>query len=190
LELDRVRNGDPTAFRVLVRTTWAGLVGYARRITRSEDLAQDIAQEALVRLWEHRERWGEGSARAVLFRIARNLALDECRKAEVRSRSADAVAAEASAPVPTPEDELRASGLHERVAAAVASLPARRREVFELIRREGLSYREASDVMGVSAQTVANQMRLAMRDLRALLVDVLDQAPPDAGAEDRRTVDG
>lgn len=190
MELDRVKNGDPAAFRALVRTTWGALVGYARRMTRSEDMAQDIAQEALVRLWEHRERWGEGSARAVLFRIARNLALDERRKADVRSRSADAVAAEASAPVPTPEDDLRASGLRERVAAAVASLPTRRREVFELIRREGLSYREVSDVMGVSGQTVANQMRLAMRDLRVLLADVLDQAPAAAGAEDRRALDG
>jgi RNA polymerase sigma-70 factor (ECF subfamily) len=189
LELDRVNKGDRAAFHELVHASWGPLVRYCRRIASSDDAAQDAAQEALVRLWEHRESWSGGSARAVLFRIARNVALDERRRAVVRSRAAATPGLAPGGP-PTPEDELGASGLRDRVVAALDSLPERRREVFELVRRQGLSYREVSGVMGISMQTVANQMSLAMRDLRVLLADALGEAPPAANAGDRRTVDG
>lgn len=188
MELDRISKGDRAAFHALVHASWGPLVRYCRRIAPSEDAAQDAAQEALVRLWEHRESWGAGSARAVLFRIARNVALDERRRDAVRSREAFALPGASGGP-PTPEDELRASGLRDRFAEALESLPERRREVFELVRRQGLSYREVSSVMGVSIQTVANQMSLAMRDLRSLLADALGEVP-SAPDEDRRTVDG
>jgi RNA polymerase sigma-70 factor (ECF subfamily) len=54
-------------------------------------------------------------------------------------------------------------------AAAVTRLPERRREVFRLVREEGLSYQEIAEIMGLSTQTVANHMSLAMADLRAAL---------------------
>jgi RNA polymerase sigma factor (sigma-70 family) len=75
--------------------------------------------------------------------------------------------------VATPLDEAGASELAERISAALASLPARRREVIELARFQGLSYREIADVMGISPQTVANQMTQAMHQLRELLGDRL-----------------
>ena len=54
-------------------------------------------------------------------------------------------------------------------AAAVARLPDRRREVFRLVREEGLSYKDVAELMELSSQTVANHMGLAMADLRTAL---------------------
>ena len=68
-----------------------------------------------------------------------------------------------------PDELLEETLLQEEVAAAIADLPERRREVFVLARFHGLSYQEIADVLGVSQQTVANQMSSALSQLRELL---------------------
>ncbi|MEQ9400673.1 MAG: sigma-70 family RNA polymerase sigma factor [Longimicrobiales bacterium] len=192
LELERIREGDTEALGRLVADAWAPLVRYLEGLTESSEAAQDAAQEALVRLWTHRERWGGGSARAILFRIGRNVALDQGRRAEVRRRffrREGPVLADLRPP--TPSDELRRSEARTRIDEAIASLPPRRREVFGLVRLEGFSYREAADALGVSPQTVANQMSLALRDLRDLLADLAPEAAHGTDApSDRRSHDG
>ncbi len=55
------------------------------------------------------------------------------------------------------------------VMEALSRLPERRREVFVLVRQQGMSYREASAILGLSQQTVANHMSLALADLRRAL---------------------
>jgi RNA polymerase sigma-70 factor (ECF subfamily) len=76
VELERIRSGDSEALGLLLRETWAPLVRYLLTFLDSVEAAEDAAQEAFVRLWEHRERWESGSGRAVVFRIGRNVALD------------------------------------------------------------------------------------------------------------------
>ena len=61
-QLSGIRSGDVEALDLLVREAWAPLVRYLAALVGSEAGAQDAAQEALVRLWEHRERWESGSA--------------------------------------------------------------------------------------------------------------------------------
>ena len=56
--------------------------------------------------------------------------------------------------------------LTDAFEAAVASLPERRREVFELVFQRGLSHAETAAVMGISVPTVANQMSAALRTVR------------------------
>ncbi len=176
MELERIRKGDTEALGALLADAWAPLVQFLARMTESDDAAEDAAQEAFVRLWERRERWTEGSARAVLFRIARNVALDQTRRLDVRARFADSVP-RPSRPS-TPVDDLSLLEARSRVDEALAALPARRRQLFELVRFDGMSYREAAHVLDLSPQTVANQMSLALRDLRTLLSDFLPPVAP------------
>ncbi len=185
MELERIRSGDSEAFGLLLRETWAPLVRYLLTFLDCVEAAEDAAQEAFARLWEHRDRWDAGSARSVVFRIGRNVALDLRRRAEVRRRwRYDHRSAPAPSP-PTPEEELTGAELLSRFRVALESLPPRRREVFELIRFRGLSHLDVAEVLEVSRPTVSNHLRLAMRDLRHALSDIpqegLAKSPADDG---------
>lgn len=107
-----------------------------------------------------------GSARAYLYRIVRHLVIDEKRKQGVRRRWAESQQLVDAPRPPTPAEELDAKVLADAFEAAVALLPDRRREVFELVFQRGLSHAEAAAVLDISVQTVANQMSAALRSVR------------------------
>jgi RNA polymerase sigma-70 factor (ECF subfamily) len=168
-----IRAGDERALEQLMSAYWSVLVQYAARIVEAGSDPQDVVQEAFVRVWAHRERWdAEGSVRSLLYTVTRNAALDERR----RSARSERVALAADPPLPPPQPSAGAVEAELRRAAseAVRALPPKRQEVFRLAREEGLSYAEIATVMGISPQTVANQMSLALSDLRRTLAAFLE----------------
>ena len=165
------------SYRTLLARHWGPLMRYAASILRSDESVEDVVQAAFVRLWEQRAPRDSQHDVAFLYRTVRNLAFNERRWLRVRARwragtqSATWFAAE-------PDEEEAAE---RRVRDAVAALPRRRREVFELARFHGLSYRQIAETLGVSPQTVANHMSAALRDLRGALHDLLDDDSAGAG---------
>ena len=162
-----IKGGSSRALGRLMNLCWEELVRYAARQLGDVELARDVVQEAFIQVWERRRSWRpRGSARAYLYRIVRHLVIDEKRKQGVRRRWAERQQL-VDAPRPaTPAEELDAKMLADAFEAAVASLPDRRREVFELVFQRGLSHAEAAAVLDISVQTVANQMSAALRSVR------------------------
>lgn len=188
--LQRLRAGDEGALATLLDGEWAGLVRFLQRRLESSDAAQDAAQEAFVRLWERREQWQAGSARALLFRIGANIAADVERRSNVRRRWQRQAPGAGRPPPPTPEEELDGSEARVRFLEALARLAPKRREVFRLVRDEGLGYREVAEVLELSPQTVANHMSLALRELRAELSDLLPDRRQRNTPDEERSRDG
>ncbi len=179
------------AFRELVRRHGAAMTGVVRAVLRDRDRADDVVQEALLRVYESRERWvpGKGSLRGWLLRIARNLALnaqrDGARRAtaslapaaddsdEGRGLPADPRAARPDAPLER-DEEVRA------LRAALDGLQAPDREVLELRYQQGLGFDEVGAVVGASGAAVKQRAWRALGRLRALL-----GGEPDAPARGR-----
>jgi RNA polymerase sigma-70 factor (ECF subfamily) len=167
-----VRAGDTHALAQLISVYWDALIRYADRVLGGAADPQDVVQEAFIRLWTHRERWTtEGSVRSLLYTVTRNAALDE-RRRDARAERAALVADPPAAPA-MPSTGAEVDQLRREAEEAVRRLPPKRREVFRLAREEGLSYGEIAAVMGISEQTVANHMSLALADLRSALADHL-----------------
>lgn len=170
---ERLRIGHRDALGRLMDRHWTSLVGYAAGITDDRDIAQDVVQAAFVQIWAKRTEWqSSGSPRAYLFRITRNLALNARRDGALRHRRQEEWEAEStlhSDPPRTPEEETEVELLRAEIENAIASLPERRREIFILSRFPGLTYQEIAETMGISVQTVSNQMSAALAQLRALL---------------------
>lgn len=186
--LEQISAGHPAALDTLVDRYWTSLVTYAARFLPNWDVADDIAQETFIRLWERREEWKlEGSVRALLYQITRNLALDERKRLNRATSWADDRQWDAASHVPTPSEHLLATDLKAAFERCLAALPDRRREIFLNTRLHGLSYRETAEAMEIAPQTVANQLSAAVAELRYALKFFLDEQPRPTPSSDRRS---
>jgi len=175
--IEGLRTGDRGTMDRLLAEYWDPLCQYAAGVLDGMADPQDVVQEAFIKLWARRERLSaDGSVRALLYTVTRNTALDERRRYGRVERTLESVDGPGS--VPTPSEEAIAADLHRAAAEAVSQLPPKRQEVFRLAREEGLSYAEIASVMDVAPQTVANQMSLALADLRRALSPFLAEGAP------------
>ena len=167
----RLRAGDERAFDSIFRSHYPHLVRMAESVLRDRAVAEEVAQEVMLELWRRRETLAvEQSFRAYLLRSTRNRALNHVRHQRVVMREAAvaAVAAE-SASAPSAEDEVLGTELERAVRSAIASLPEKSREVFQLSRDQGLKYAEIAAVLEVSVKTVEKRMGQALAELRERL---------------------
>jgi RNA polymerase sigma-70 factor (family 1) len=162
--------GRVAALDEMLRRYWPRIVRFATHIAGCPDVAEDIAQQAFVQLWEWRARLTLGaSASAFLHRVARNLALNEVRNRAARERQVRAIRSADDALVSPPDEVLEIRGVEHAIDRAIAALPPRQREVFVMARYEGLTHQEIAKILGTSPQTVANQMTSALVRLRDAL---------------------
>jgi RNA polymerase sigma factor (sigma-70 family) len=174
--LARIRKGDEGALGVILERYWIHVVRLATGILGNTTSAEDIAQETFIRIWERRETWKlEGSLRGLLFRISRNLSLDERRRDITHARSLRR--STGGSHVPSPDERLVVTDLERAYSDALERLPDRRREVYLLVRHHGLSHQEVAQALSLSPQTVANHVRLALIDLREALSVHLSNSP-------------
>jgi RNA polymerase sigma-70 factor (ECF subfamily) len=130
--------------------------------------AEDLAQESFMRLHHKGLRTlPEGEARFWLFRVARNLALNELSRGQTRRRLFGQVAAAFGAHAPDPEREYEAAERRELILDLLKLLPEPQRAALLLREQEEMSYREIADVLGVSEAKVKVDIfraRGALRD--------------------------
>jgi RNA polymerase sigma-70 factor, ECF subfamily len=164
--LARLRAGDESAFDVVFRSYYGGLVGLAESLLRSREQAEDIAQDVLLELWRRRESLVlTDSLRSYLLRAVRNRAFNELRRVKIAKRKEPLVRDDEETPalgVLRLEDE----ELDAAIAGAVDALPGPLRETFVMSRRDGLKYQEIASRLGVSVKTVEARMGKALKELR------------------------
>jgi RNA polymerase sigma-70 factor, ECF subfamily len=164
--LERLRRGDETAFDSIFRTWYPSLVRASEAMVHSRAVAEEIVQDVMLELWRRREMLADQSSpQAYLFQSTRNRSLNHIRHERVEKMgepfAAREHATEPSAQSYVVEDEIQVALKH-----AVATLPERCREVFELSRVHNLKYSEIATVLGISVKTVEAQMGKALRVLR------------------------
>ena len=170
--LARVAAGDAAAFAALVADETPRLLRFAASILgagRAE--AEEVVQEALLRLWQQAETWQPGGRISTwLHRVTYRLAIDILRR---RRPSVAIEAVEDFLEDTGPEPEARLIGVQDAAAlrAALESLPERQRTAIALCHFQGLSQAEAAAVMEVSEAAYESLLARARRRLRALLAE-------------------
>ena len=166
--LARVGRHDRDAFRTLVDRHLGPIVTLARRMLKDEVEAEDIAQEALLRLWRSGETLdlGPHGLRPWLRRVTSNLCLDRIRQARRTVVSGEVPEIEEA---PTQMASLEEQDLARRVGEAMAALPERQRRALTRVHHEGLSPAAVGEVLGVSDEAVESLLARARRALRVSL---------------------
>jgi RNA polymerase sigma-70 factor (ECF subfamily) len=159
--------GDERAFRNLVARHTGRALGIAQRILRNDARAEEIVQDAMLRVWINAPRWRpEAAFRTWLYRVVVNLCLNDKR------RVADLPlerAADPADPASGADAMLEARERDRELATAIDALPARQRAAIVLTYQEGLGNAEAAAVLDVSVSGLEALLVRAKRTLRAAL---------------------
>ncbi|TBU90656.1 RNA polymerase sigma factor [Stutzerimonas kirkiae] len=137
---------------------------YLRRRVGCQETAADLTQETFLKLAEREDRSRIESVRAYLFQSARNLLVDHRRRE--RYRQGEELTEEQRQrhePLTPPlEQRIAASEQLERLYAIIQAMPPRCREVFLLVRLEGLTYARIGERLGISPKTAFSHMVRAL----------------------------
>ena len=169
--LARVADGDPASVRALVARKLPRLLSLAGRMLGDASAAEDVAQEAFLRVWKQAPRWRPGAARfdTWLYRVALNLCYDRLRR---RRELSYAEPPDRADEAPGPERGLEAADTGRRVSAALQALPDRQREAIVLCHYQELGNIEAAASMGVSVEALESLLGRGRRTMRVVLADL------------------
>jgi RNA polymerase sigma-70 factor (ECF subfamily) len=168
----QVARGDERAFRELARRHVPAMLGLARRILGNAADAEDVAQEAMLRVWTQAPRWQPLAAlRTWLSRVVVNLCLDRKRKAQWVELEA---AGEIRDPAPLAGENAETAERERLLGAAIADLPARQRAAIVLSYTEGMSNAQVAEVLDTTVSAVETLLVRGKQNLRRALADVID----------------
>lgn len=167
--LHRVRNHDREAFEQIYRHYQSQLRLFVLKYVKSFQRAEDIVQDAFLKIWEGREHIDpEKNFPGYLWTITKNLVFKFLKET---AHNADRVEEIIMDGTITGDIRLESKELQNEIRKAILQLPERRREIFLLCKEENLSYDEVSQKLGISRNTIKEHMVLSLRYLRGYLKD-------------------
>ena len=167
-------NGDASAARALTLRLTPKVFGHAFRVLGDRAEAEDVAQEALIRLWKQATDWRQGEAKVTtwLYRVVANLCTDRLRKG--RGVALDAIPEpedDAESPVEAMQQKSRQAALQE----ALMELPDRQRQAVVLRHIEGMSNPEIAQIMDIGVEAVESLTARGKRALAKILAGRKDE---------------
>ncbi len=158
-------NGEPRAAKALTTRLTPRVHGFAMRMLGGDRAeAEDVTQEAMLRLWKQAPHWRMGEARVStwLFRVVSNLCIDRLRKRRFVDIDSVEEPADGRAPV---SQRLMAQARARALIGALARLPARQRQAVILRHIEGLANPEIAAIMDISVEAVESLTARGKRTL-------------------------
>ncbi len=183
--LARFAEGDQAAARSLTERHATRVLSLARRMLGDAMEAEDVTQEAMMRMWQMAPEWRPGEAKLStwLYRVTANLCTDRLRR---RRRISGDEPPEIADETPGVEARLIASDRMAALDTALAKLPERQRQAVTLRHIEGLANPEIAAVIGVSVEAVESLTARAKRALAAALRELGDGTAGGTAVADGR----
>lgn len=145
------------------------LIRYATRLTGSAEAARDVVQETFLKLCTADRGKVDSHLAAWLYTVCRNQALDTCRKERRMTPLSDTVARTRPGTQPPPSAIAESEERRSRVMEALDGLTPNQQEVIRLKFQDALSYREISEITGLSVSNVGFLIHVGIRQLRKQL---------------------
>jgi RNA polymerase sigma-70 factor (ECF subfamily) len=169
--LARMQDGDDAAFATLVRRHTTRFYRVAYRFMNHPTEAEDVVQDAFIKLWEKPDSWrtdGGSAFTTWFYRVVVNLCLDRKKNKQTLPLSEDLPVPDLR---PTQEENMIERQQEKQLETHIALLPERQRTALNLCFYEGLSNQEAATIMGVRLKALQSLLMRAKMTLKLKLID-------------------
>ena len=165
--LQQMIEGDTAAFKEIYEFYQGIVYAFAFRLTKTKDLAEDVVQEVFAKIWEKREQIKiDKNFGGYIRQTARNHIYNTWSRAAHDKVMLEKMGRHLQQLQTLTPDELAFRELGRMYQDAVSKLPARQKEIFQLRREQELSFEQIATRLGISKNTVKNQMVSALRSIR------------------------
>jgi RNA polymerase sigma-70 factor (ECF subfamily) len=168
-----LQDGGMASFQAVFELHFENLCSYACTFLRNMDEAEDVVQNVFLKMWEKRDSLLiTHSVRSYLFRAVHHQCLNQLDHRVIRQKHQDHSQREHATDTQPPE--VFPEEVETRVKEAIDALPEQCRLIFMMSRYEELRYAAIAEKLGISVNTVENQISKALRVLRGSLKDVIE----------------
>lgn len=164
--LQRLANGDEQALKEIFERYQGKLLQIAIRILRARELAEEVVMDTFMSIWERKSRLPQiNHLPWYLYSTVKNKSLNQLRGLKPELHVYLEEIEWEVALTSSPEDAVLAAEYIHRINRAINSLPPRCRQIFVMVKEEGLKYRQVAELLEVSIKTVENQMGIALKKI-------------------------
>lgn len=168
--LNRLARGDQEAFRILYDRHRDKLFFYILKITRSQQVAEDVLQEVFVKIWLDRERMeGINNLTAWLFRMVKNRTINALRRQAHENQILTEIGAQQYEVVDQTTEAINFNETQKVLQVAIQQLPPQQQLVYRLQREQGLKNDEIAHQLNISPLTVKKHISQAARSIRGIM---------------------
>jgi len=174
LLIEKLRAGDPDSFSDIFSAYYKDMFFFAYSFTHELASAEDIVQDTFIKLWEdHEKLYVTVSLKSILLKTVQNKCIDWHRHRKIITNHSSYIINNEPLYEYATDNYLLRSEMEGMIEKALAKLPEKVRESYELNRFEGLKYQEIADKLDVSVRTVEVRISKALELLRKSLIDFL-----------------
>ncbi|MEW6194990.1 MAG: sigma-70 family RNA polymerase sigma factor [Bacteroidota bacterium] len=168
--IERCRAGESVAFGPLIKLYRKQLYSYLYRFGGDKNLAEDLFQETLIKVWRSLPKYNEQNKfSSWLFSIAHNTAMDALRKKQKNKLLNDLEDTELIPGRSNPHDELIYKETAESISKVVDLLPVKQKEVFLLRINGELTFKEIAEITGEPLNTVLSHMHYSVKKIKKIV---------------------
>jgi RNA polymerase sigma-70 factor (family 1) len=162
----RISRGNNEAYSLLYHRYFEDMYLYAYSKVGDAEETKDLVHESFIKLWEHRATLAEVvNVKAYLFTITRNIILDLIAHHKVIDKYYESFV-EMYPSIQNADFIIREKQIQQLIDEAIDQLPAKMKVIFELSRKEFLSYSEIAEKLNISDKTVKTQINNALKQLK------------------------
>lgn len=166
---------DMQAYHALYNLFFHNLHRFSYSFVKSSEAAEEIVSDVFIKLWQIRNKLPEiGNLKVYLYQIAKNFCLNYItRHFKNPVASLDEIDIEAVISLDNPEELCISADIVNTIQQTIKQLPPQCRLIFQMVKEDGMRYKEVADILHISVLTVRNQVAIATRKIAESLPEYI-----------------
>lgn len=164
---DQYTELTPAEYQEVFNEHFQAIRNYIYFKTSDPDMADDLAQDTFIKLWENRAKIDRKTLKAYLYTIAGNLSINQLKRQQLQYKFARSTVHRVDDQ--SPEYLAQMKEYEQKLQKVISEIPEGSREVFLMNRLEDMKYREIAERLGISVKAVEKRMSRALQIIREKL---------------------